>query len=129
MMAGKDPLGYVIYVQSYAAVNNSNALDAEKTNRPINGFPWAAKAYLVRDTKPTVHAFAKQLKSLAVEHAYKQSPAICELNPATLAASESAGTANAPTLAYRQMRSAVFTPIAIPEYANLTGNGRQSTDR
>lgn len=80
MTALKDPVSYVFQVRSYVAVTNPNASDVEKPNRSINGLPWLFKDYSVLDGyTQTVHACTGRLKSVDVEHAFKQSAALAAL--------------------------------------------------
>lgn len=122
MMASEDPLGDVLHVLSGVTVTNLNASDVEKTNRLLDGLSRAFKAYFVWDTPQTAHPFSERLKSLAVEHAYKQGAGTGLDNLASLPGSASFGTATASALALQQLlqssTGAPFTPV----YANLTGN-------
>lgn len=57
--ASKVPFEYVFHVWSHGPITSSNAQDSEKTNRLIDGLPWALKTYFVQDTPQTVHASAE----------------------------------------------------------------------
>lgn len=114
MWATENSLGYVFYVLSYVAVTNTNASDPEKTDRLIAGFPWALKAYFVRDTPQMVQAFTERLKSVAVEHVYKQATAYGGTSPASLPAPANAETAAVFALALQRLFLASRGQVTVP---------------
>ena len=128
MLAKEDPLSYVFHALSYIDITNPNATELEKANRLIDGLPRPLKAYFVRDTPDTVERFTARLKSVALEHAYKQ-PDIqnSELTAAAASALAGQATLNAALPFFAAGNNAALNKnilgalakITQPVYANL----------
>lgn len=103
-------------------VTNPNASDIEKTNRLIDGHPWAQEAYFVQDMSQSVHAFIGTLRSVAVEYAYNQSTAIKGFESVALAAPAIAQIAIALVLALQYLLQAPDRTVAVLAYTNMICN-------
>lgn len=129
MSASKGPLGYTFHVLSYVSVTNRNALDVEETNRLIDGLFRALKAYFMRDTLQAVPLFTLRLKSVAVEHAYKQIAGYGGTSAASLASLANAETAAASALALQRLLPASKSQGTVPAYINSFGNAATRNDQ
>lgn len=104
MLASEDPLSYIFHILSYVTITSPAATELEKTNRLIDGLPRALRSYFARGTPDTGQAFTDRLKSVAVEHAYKQGVFSTSSTSGTaLAALATANTATASSQALQNL--------------------------